>query len=267
MAQPPKATPKGELVKTNQAALANQEPVPEYLKGLGRDGLEDMDRSDFILPRIAIAQSLSPALNKKKPQYIEGLVVGQMYNTVTKEIYGEEILFVAVLFSKARIYFEDINKGGGIICQSLNGVNGGHLSPASCDACGHSQFKDGDTPDCNKFMNYPGFVLDVKTKLPTGMAAVSLKSTGVKIGKQWNSLVRMSNLPFYAKTYKISVFEDTVNTNDFWNYRIQPLGFTPEKLIVQCQNLYQSLRTQGVRVDLENEGDTDFEHGANNTEM
>jgi hypothetical protein len=265
MPAPTKNQPtRGEIVKPSNTSLAAQEQVPEYLRGLAREGQEEMDRSDFTLPRIAIAQTLSPALKKNKPQYIPDLVVGQMYNTVTKEIYGEEITFVAVMFAKARIYFEDINKGGGILCQSQNGVNGGHLSPASCDACSKSQFLDGNTPECNKFMNYPGFVLDPKTKAIRSMAAVSLKSTGVKIAKQWNSVIRMSNLPTYGITYKISVIEDSANGNDFWNYKIDRIGFTPETLIVQCQNLYQSLKAQGVKVDLE---DADERADFNTSEM
>jgi hypothetical protein len=259
-----KSQNRGEIVKpaaNNQ--LAVQQEVPEYLKGLGREGLEEMDRSDFVLPRIAIAQTLSPALKKNKPQYIEHLEEGQMYNTVTKEIYGEDLFFIAVMFSKARILFEDINKGGGILCQSLNGINGGQLCPASCDACDKSKFLEGNSPECNKFMNYPGFVLAKDKGSIRGMAAVSLKSTGVKIAKQWNSVIRLSNLPVYAKVYRVSVIEDSANNNDFWNYKIDPAGFTPEPLVNQCQNLYQSLKAQGVKVDLEDADDSDF----NTTEM
>jgi hypothetical protein len=226
---------RGEIVRANQAGLAQIEQIPDYLKGLAKDGLEEMGREDFVLPRIAIAQTLSPAINKKKPGFISGLSAGQMYNTVTREIYGEEVLFVAVLFSKARIYFEDINKGGGIICQSTNALNGGRLCPQSCDQCEHSRFgPDGDAPDCNKFMNYPGFVLDPKAHTIKGMAAVSMKSTAITVAKNWNSLIRLANLPTYGKVYKISVVEDSRDSNDFWNYKVEPVGFTPQALIHQC---------------------------------
>lgn len=249
-ARTPQASPgKGEIVKSNQSSLAHQEEVPEYLRGLGREGQEEMGREDFVLPRIAIAQTLSPAINKKKPGYIQGLEAGQLYNTVTREVYGESIRFVPALFAKSRIYFEDINKGGGIICQSANGINGGQLNPASCDACENSRFIDGEPPKCNKFMNYPGFVVTDKGDV-LGMAAVSMKSTSIGVAKNWNSLIRLSNLPTYGKVYRISVVEDSRDSNDFWNFKVEPLGFTPQALIESCRNLYESLRSQGVKVDL-----------------
>jgi hypothetical protein len=256
--------PRGEIVKAGQAGLTQIEAIPDYLKNIPREGMEEMDREDFVLPRIAIAQTLSPAINKKKPGFISGLLAGQMYNTVTREIYGEEIHFVAVLFSKSRIYFEDINKGGGIICQSANAINGGHLCPQGCDQCQHSRFVDGEAPDCNKFMNYPGFVIDQKSHDLKGMAAVSMKSTAITVAKNWNSLIRLANVPTYGKVYRVSVVEDSRDSNDFWNFKVEPIGFTPQKLIDQCKNLYESLKRQGVKVDLSDAADeTDFSHGAN----
>lgn len=248
---------RGEIVKQTPTAITGRQDIPDYLRDLGREGMEEMDRSDFVLPRISIAQQLSPAINKKKPQFIQGLVGGQMYNTVTREIYGEELFFVPVLFAKSRIYFEDINKGGGILCQSLNGINGGHLCPSSCDACPKSQFLNNEAPECNKFMNYPGFVLDKKNQI-LGMAAISMKSTSIGVAKQWNSLIRLANVPTYGKVYRVSVVEDSRDSNDFWQWKIDPVGFTPKELIDACRGLYDSLKAQGVKVDMSDVADETY---------
>jgi len=49
------------------------------------------DSSEMQIPFIRVLQALSPQLNKKKPEYIEGAAQGDLFNTVTGEHWsGEE---------------------------------------------------------------------------------------------------------------------------------------------------------------------------------
>ena len=49
------------------------------------------DSSEMQIPFIRVLQALSPQLNKKKAEYIEGASQGDMFNTVTNEHWsGEE---------------------------------------------------------------------------------------------------------------------------------------------------------------------------------
>jgi hypothetical protein len=243
---------KGELVKPSQSAVANKEEIPEWLQDVkGQAGLEAMDQGDLVLPRLAIAQTLSPALNKSKPKYIEGLEVGMLYNTVTRRIYGPNVRVVPILFSKMRIKFKPISEGGGIVCQSLNGIDGGILHPSDCATCEHSQFKaDGTKPTCYKFMNYASILPDEDKDL----LAVSMKSTAVAIAKQWNSLMRMTGKPAFAKSYVISTVMETRNGNDFYNYKVEPsAGWVPKDIFDFGTELHENLKAQGIRVDVEDE--------------
>lgn len=252
------ASNKGEIVKPGPSTLAKPTEVPEYLRGTAGQGLEEMGREDILLPRIAVAQTLSRALNKKKPEFIEGLQSGDLYNTVTREIYGRKLHFVPVLFTKARILFEDINKGGGILCQSLNGINGGRLCPQGCAGCEKAAFIDGEAPECNLFMNYPGLVLNQKSKDEyeiRGMAAASMKSTALKVAKQWNSLMRLGNLASFARVYEIGSVDDQKDGNDFWNFTVKPLGFTPKELFDAATEFYKQLKSSTIRVDASDDED------------
>jgi hypothetical protein len=59
------------------------------------------------LPRLAIAQGLSPQLVPTEGKYIKGLVIGQMFNDVTSEIYGEgPVTVVPVKDHTTRIEFD-----------------------------------------------------------------------------------------------------------------------------------------------------------------
>src|SRR5437899_832431 len=50
-------------------------------------GLEDMTQQDRVTPFIALIQALSPQVDKNKPQYIEEAEQGDIFNTVTGEVY------------------------------------------------------------------------------------------------------------------------------------------------------------------------------------
>lgn len=68
---------------------------------------ETYSLDEVRLPRLAIAQGLSPQLVPTEGKYIKGLVIGQMFNDVTGEIYGEgPITVVPVRDHTTRIEFD-----------------------------------------------------------------------------------------------------------------------------------------------------------------
>jgi len=72
--------------KTETTAVATQvngvqEQMPEWLQK-GNAGSEDVSAKDMIMPRVDVLQALSPQINKKKPEFIEGAEQGQIFNTV-----------------------------------------------------------------------------------------------------------------------------------------------------------------------------------------
>ena len=48
------------------------------------------DSSEMQIPFVRLVQALSPQINKKKPEYIDGVSQGDAFNTVTKEYWDGE---------------------------------------------------------------------------------------------------------------------------------------------------------------------------------
>lgn len=244
-------------------AMTNQE-VPEFLRAEqgNRAGLEDMDQSDVALPRLGLCQDLTPQRKKSNANFIEGLECGQFFNTVTGQIYGDKVQFVPLFFFKSRIYFEDINKGGGMLCQSLNAKTGGKFSPESCETCKFASWDDPEgskdgRPKCGLFFNYVGLLPNAD------LIAVSFKSTGLKIARQWNSLIRLTNLPMYAKTYFLDSIEMTKNNNTFSTIKVTPGTFVSPEFYAQAKTYFDALREKKIEVDTtgmsDDEGDDGFD--------
>lgn len=112
-----KATETGLAAKAPTAAeLAKLltgdalEGVAERPEGLadGSAGLEGVRMDEIKLPRLAIAQGLSPQLVPGTPEYIKGLAIGDMFNDVTGEIYGPGPLTVIPVYRHVeRLVFKD----------------------------------------------------------------------------------------------------------------------------------------------------------------
>ena len=53
-------------------------------------GQESMTNEDYMIPRLQVLQTNSPQVNKRDGKYIEGAEVGDIMNSVTKDIYSGE---------------------------------------------------------------------------------------------------------------------------------------------------------------------------------
>jgi hypothetical protein len=75
---------KGAVATRDSNQLAPQSN--DQLFGLAGYGMENVKPEDVSIPRFKILQDLSPEVNKRKAQYIEGAEPGLILNTATKEI-------------------------------------------------------------------------------------------------------------------------------------------------------------------------------------
>jgi hypothetical protein len=179
--------------------------IPAYLqrkdKATGEKlqsrGFDEMESKDMILPRLGLCQSMSPQRDKVNPKYVKGLEEGMLFNTLTGAIYDQPLQIVPLFFFKSRIYFKDIKEGGGVLCQAPDGKSCqlNHGGP-----CLHSAWgAGGEPPECNEFFNYPSLLFPTKE-----LIVVSLKATGLKAGKEWNSLMRLRGADMFAGVYEVT---------------------------------------------------------------
>jgi hypothetical protein len=96
----------------------------EFLDQVALDagkGAEEATSEDMAVPFMKIAQALSPEVNKRESTYIEGLEVGDFFNTATQVVYGGEdgFYFIPVKFVRKYLEWTPRDKGGG-----FNGEHG-----------------------------------------------------------------------------------------------------------------------------------------------
>lgn len=223
--------------KQSPTALAE---IPEHLRAAygNRAGLEDVGREDVLIPRLALAQDLTPQRKKSNESYIQGLETGQLFNSVTNEVYGTEVTVVPLYFFKQFIEFKPMNEGGGVVAMyaSMQDVPRGGLD-----------FVDGKQPRVTEFKNF--MCLLIREDDAPVPIVVSFKSTGLKTAKQWISWSRMTNLPLYAKSYKLTSISRTKGSQEWAALKVTPGDFVPADFYQGAEKMFNELRASGVKYD------------------
>lgn len=245
------ATPKQELVERQEGAVAVSD-VPEYIKQ-GNRGNENVEMSDVVIPRIEVAQALSKCLKANDPNYIEGAKQGDLYNTVTREVYGPNTRVVPVFFKKEWLAWREQALGGGFA--------GAHGSMADCESAIGQQEKPDEWEATETAQQ---LVLVVKQDGSTEEAVVSMNKTKLKVSKQWNSLIRLNGNDRFSRMYILHSVDETNSKNqDFKNFGIYNLGFAPRDVYLKGEALYNAI-TSGARkmnIDASDMGDTEVPQG------
>lgn len=184
-------------------------------------GFENVSSSDILIPRLTILQSLSPQLNKKKPEYIEGAELGDIVDAGTGRVFKNGIDFLPVYYRTD--YIEWAPRGG---AQKLVAI---HETSEILEAC---------LKDNNGRLVYPTVLPNGNTiqetkqfygfNLTAGRrpSFIPMASTQLKWAKKWLDLSmgeRLKNSagkefmpPMFYRSYKLTVGEDS-NTKGSWN--------------------------------------------------
>lgn len=223
------------------------EQVPAYLKreaGTAALGMENMERADMTLPRLSLCQSMSPQRKRSDAKYIDGLAEGEFFNTITLANYGNGVKVVPLHFFKTRLLFKDMDEGGGVLCRSDDNQFGVGTPGGACQTCPLAAFgKDGDTPSCTQLYNYAVLVVENDGSVhPESLAVLSLKSTGIKFGRDWNALMRLRNTDIFAGVYELTGIEQKKDAYSWYVPTIKPAGWVSEDSYNAAKMCYQSVR-------------------------
>jgi len=161
------------VAKAPTGALAR----PSFIKAGDTRGTENISPEDLRIPRLALAQALSPELKKGDPKYIEELEFGQAFNSITGQVYGKgPVEVVVVRADKARwIEFDPKNRGV-ILDRDV---------PAGDKRTEWGSGEDGK-PAATKFLEFVALLLPTLEPI-----ALSFKGSGIKAGQLVSTLIKL----------------------------------------------------------------------------
>lgn len=238
---------------------------PDWMEA-SKDGTEHITQADMQMPRLLLAQKMSPEVDSSESRYIEGLKIGDFFNGLTKEVYGKGPLHFVVLRADPPrgVEFIPREEGGGVRDPNV-----------PLDDPRMSFGPAGEKPVATKFYDFIILLLPLNADPMSRMVALSFKSTGIKIAKQLNGLITLRNQAVYRGVYRLTSKEMQNNQGKWSIPEIANAGFISDQRVdAQLKDISLSLRTKKIEIqrtgddhgDLaggEGAGDTSFPHGAN----
>jgi len=201
---------------------ADVDGVAERPQGLDDDlaGTEDIGINDVRLPRLCIAQGLSEELTPGKSGYIDTLKLFDMFNNMTKEVYGRgPITIVPVLRAVRRMEFRPRSEGGGLLDPNV---------PADDPRMQWTVDADG-TRHAPKATTYTEFVVMLlrKGRAPEPIV-LSIKGTNKfnrRASESFTTFIKLRRAAIYAGLYTISTASESNDKGTFGVPVIKNAGF------------------------------------------
>lgn len=237
----PKKTATAVAAPSTKPALYHQQ-MPDFLaeKQQSSRGNEQVGVEDIIIPRLEIVQALSPCKKKSDPTFIEGCEDGMMYNNVTRELYGDEVLLLPVYFRKEYLVWVDRTKGDG-----NQGFRGSF--PTAELAAQHIAELDED--HLQIIDTAQQFCLLVHSEGRIEEVVVSMARSKMKPSRRWNSLIRLAGGDRWARLYKMTTVEEKGKKGSYYNFAIDTFGFPSKALYELASEKYESIASGKVKAD------------------
>lgn len=230
-----KPTPGKQVAAKKPTEVA----VPSYIKTGTNRGSENQTMDDQTVPRLGLIQDLSPQHKKNKPGYIQGASPGMFFNTATRKLYGETIDVVNVFFDKEYLLWRDQDAGGGF--------GGAFRTVAEALEAQHSKDKPEEWEIQDTAQHY---CIAVHEDGTTEYIVISLARSKLKASRPWNSLIQATGGDRFSRVYRVSAVEDqNANNQDYWNIRVDQLGFPDEETYHKAEEFYEFVRSGKLVVD------------------
>lgn len=228
----PKA--KQELEK-KESSLAIADA--EMFEADANDIRDNISQEDIAIPRISLLQSNSPQANRAHAKHIDGAAPGDFVNSVTKEVISGEkgMLVIPCHFDSTYLEWYPRNSplGEGFVADHGNNPEvliGTNKDDKNKDVTDHGTIIE-------KTAQY--YVLIISEDGTTTPAVISMKSTGLKVSRDWNFSIksiarfnpangnRLAKAPMFFGAYRLSSNPESKDDYSWFNWAVKPEGDTP----------------------------------------
>lgn len=212
-------------------------------------GFESQTSDDIAIPFLGLLQSNSPELIDDDPKFIEGAKAGDLFNTVTRELFpATDGAFVVPCYTE-KVYIEWVPRddGGGFV-----GVHDPHsdvVAKAKEQATDRNRLKKNGNDLIETSQMYC-LLLDGPDATASAMPiVVSFTSTKLKVYRALNLKLRTvkGRPPLFAFRLKVSSRSEKSKRNEpYKNFVIEPVGGSAQASMIDPAGDQAGLLTEAT---------------------
>jgi len=219
------------------------------------------DSSEMQIPFVRLLQALSPQLNKKKSEYIEGAAAGDAFNNVTNQYWdGEAGIDVVVCYQTTK-YLE-------FVPRDMGGGFKGEIAPNN--PLLQQAMRQGSKellPNGNELVKSDQhFCLILDEDGGFQPVVIDMKSTQLKVSRRWKTQIAMQKIknpktgqlvtpPVFATVWKLRSVEESNDQGSWANWTIERVGLVEDRSIFQEAKAFrESVMAGEVKAQAEDHG-------------
>ena len=207
---------------------------------------------DLAIPFIGVLQDLSPQIKKREAKHIEGAEVGDIFNSVTNELWkGDEgIIVIPCAFEAKYVEWVPRAKGGGF-------VQAHDIESDIMQRTERAEVENGfvdKLPNGNEvLLTAYHYVLVLDDDGNATRAMVAMAKTALKKSRAWNTMISNIQLddgqggkfnpPSFGYTYRLKAGEESNAMNAWFNWVIESQG------LVEYEHLYDQAESFAAAIE------------------
>ena len=245
----------GAVAKKKETSVSTD--VMDDILEFAGDGAA-FDSSEMQIPFLRVLQALSPQLNKKKAEYIEGASSGDMFNTVSNQHWdGEDGVVLIPCFQTTKyLEFTPREQGGGF--RGEIPANDPVLTRTTRNGAKEM------LPTGNELVKSDQhYCLVVGEDGSFQPVVVDMKSTQLKVSRRWKTQIAMQKIkhpktgqmitpPVYATMWKLTTTEESNDQGSWSNYQIEKVGLVDNRdLLLEAKSFRDSVLAGEVKAAAE----------------
>jgi len=242
---------KTDMVPQEETSLARPSYIPR--SNVGR---EHFTRDDILMPRLLIAQAMSPQLKVTDVRYIDDLKQGDMFNSLTGDIIQGPVDFHVVRAERPRgVEFYPRDSGGGVKDPDVP-LNDPRMQ-FTTDKDTHQSVP----PIATKFYDF--VIIQHPLRLGPGdnpmdtMIALSFKNSGIKVARLLNGLIEAGGADVWAQRFRLTVGPEKNAKGEYFNFVVKRAGWASQDEFNALKALHETLSTKNVVIEREPGDDTE----------
>jgi hypothetical protein len=243
-------------VATKQNAELSTDVLDDIMDFAGEGAA--FDSSEMQIPFVRLLQPLSPQLNKKKSEYIEGASSGDAFNNVTGQHWeGDTGITVVPCFQTTK-YLE-------FVPRDMGGGFRGEIAPN--DPILQRTERQGSKeilPTGNELVKSDQhFCLVVDEDGMFQPVVIDMKSTQLKVSRRWKTMISINRAkhpktgalftpPVFATTWKLRSVEESNDQGSWSNWTVEHIGLIDNReLLLEAKAFRDSVVAGEVKATSE----------------
>ncbi len=219
-----------DLQRTGTTALVR----PSFIKEGDTRGTENITRNDIKPPALKLAQAMSPEVKRSEPEFVKDLREGELFNSITKEIYGEgpvHLVFINFLGTRKVVLDGNVPEGD-------------PRTDFTFTVVGDKQVRV--KPKATKFKD---FLVQLYIDGRDGqLMTLSLKSTQLKKAVNLTTIFSGSKLPTFAHLIEAQAVPEHKGANAWYGWKLTPVGYVSEAQFEDASKIYDDFLGKVIEV-------------------